>query len=638
MMWRWLSIVLIVGCFQPVNAQICTGSLGDPIINITFGGGPNPGAPLPGATTNYQYFGSDCPQDGYYTLRNSSVSCHGNTWHTFTDHTGDPNGYFMLVNASVYPGAFYVETVRGLCANTTYEFAAWIMNVLKSSSCGGAGIQPDLTFRLERIDGAILQTYNTNNIAASNSPQWKQYGFYFTMPANISDIVLRIINNAPGGCGNDLALDDITFRPCGPKISTAIAGETATSVSTCEATAKVYTFTSNISTGFNNAVVQWQESYNGAVWQNVAGATSTTFTKTFFQFPAGTYLYRIAAAESGNMGVSECRIVSDPLRVDVLSNPGLVTNGNKQVCEGSNITLTTSTATANWMGPMGYTGIGSTITITQIQQSQAGRYFVTTINGTCSRRDSVDISVNPTPKININTTKVGLCEGDTVELLISGADTYSWQPNQSMSYSPFSGLSIYPIDSTIYLLKGSNNVGCTDSLQLTVNVFRRPVANAGGDISILEGATTQLSGSAKGDSIFYTWTPVYNLLVPQSLTPVIDPIVDTSYILHVSSYLNCKADADTVAVHVFKKVVVPNAFSPNKDGINDDWRIQGIEAYPGAEVTVFNRFGQLVFRSSSFLKWDGTMNGKPLPVGVYYYLINLRNKFPAITGWLLLMQ
>src|SRR4051812_45523029 len=131
---------------------------------------------------------------------------------------------FMLVNASVQPGVFYLDTVRGLCGNTTYEFAAWIINVLLPTSCGGAGNQPNLTFSIEKTDGTVLQSSNTNNIPPSSPPTWKQYGFFFTTPSAVSDIVLRIVNNAPGGCGNDLALDDITFRPCGPQIMETIDG------------------------------------------------------------------------------------------------------------------------------------------------------------------------------------------------------------------------------------------------------------------------------------------------------------------------------------------------------------------------------------------------------------------------------
>jgi hypothetical protein len=124
-----------------------------------------------------------------------------------------------IYNASYTVGEFYRQTVSGLCGSTTYEFAAWMANILTSTACSSAGIDPNLTFRIASLSGTLLGSYSTGNIAESNTLTWKQYGFVFTTPASQTQVILKIINNAPGGCGNDLALDDITFRPCGPTIS-----------------------------------------------------------------------------------------------------------------------------------------------------------------------------------------------------------------------------------------------------------------------------------------------------------------------------------------------------------------------------------------------------------------------------------
>jgi len=275
--------VLTAGLFflsLNVYAQLCQGSLGDPIVNITFGAGSNPGSSLTAATTAYQYVSNDCPNDGFYTVRNNTGNCFGGTWHSLTaDHTGDANGYFMLINASVQPSAFYLDTVRGLCSSTTYEFAAWVMNVLRPFACNANGNQPNLTFSIEKKDGSLLQTYNTNNIPTQGSPNWQQFGFFFTTPQGVSEIVLRIYNNSQGGCGNDLALDDITFRPCGPQIQSAISGYPSATVSYCEGTARSFTFTSTVSAGFNNPSFQWQQSINAGPWTDIPAATTTSYIK-----------------------------------------------------------------------------------------------------------------------------------------------------------------------------------------------------------------------------------------------------------------------------------------------------------------------------------------------------------------------
>jgi len=179
-------LVIVYDC----SAQLCKGSLGDPVINITFGRGSNPGNPLVAATTTYGFVSTSCPNDGTYTVANSTSNCFGDSWHTLQhDHTGDGNGYLMLVNASYQPGDFYVDTVRGLCGNTTYEFAAWIVNVLKPSACDGIGEKPNLTFSIETRTGTVLQTQNTGDIPADFSPTWKQYALSFRTPQGVNDVI-----------------------------------------------------------------------------------------------------------------------------------------------------------------------------------------------------------------------------------------------------------------------------------------------------------------------------------------------------------------------------------------------------------------------------------------------------------------
>ncbi len=96
---------------------------------------------------------------------------------------------------------------------------------------------------------------------------------------------------------------------------------------------------------------------------------------------------------------------------------------------------------------------------------------------------------------------------------------------------------------------------------------------------------------------------------------------------------------DDVFIRVFKKVIIPNAFSPNNDGINDTWKIEALETYPESNVSVFNRYGQVVYHSTGYNKpWDGKLNGIPLPVGTYYYKIDLKNNFSILSGWVLIIR
>mgnify|MGYP003867430059 CR=1 FL=1 len=343
---RMILLQGLMGSSFLAAAQLCTGSLGDPVINITFGSGSNFGPPF--SAPGYNFVSSSCPTDGNYTVTTATNGCFGNTWHNVNaDHTG--NGNFMLVNASFQPADFFVSTLTGLCPNTTYEFSAWIMNVLISPG----GIQPDITFRIETPSGTLLNQFNTGGIAVTSIPAWKQYGFFFTTTIGNPDIVLRMRNNAPGGLGNDLALDDISFRPCGPVLSSSIQGS-SDEVNICVYEQTGYTFDGAISPGFLSPVFQWQVSIDsGAIWKDIPGATMLNYQRTLTT--SGNYFYRLTVAESGNAGIAACRVSSNLLTINVHPRPSISAGPDKTIFAGMPTALAATasgtTINFNWSPP-----------------------------------------------------------------------------------------------------------------------------------------------------------------------------------------------------------------------------------------------------------------------------------------------
>ena len=81
-------------------------------------------------------------------------------------------------------------------------------------------------------------------------------------------------------------------------------------------------------------------------------------------------------------------------------------------------------------------------------------------------------------------------------------------------------------------------------------------------------------------------------------------------------------------------VVIPaNTFTPNNDGVNDTWKIPSLALYPNCRVNIFNRNGTLLMQSTGYNRpWDGTYNGKQLPAGVYYYVIDTRDGKAKLSG------
>ena len=127
---KYVFIACLFLVLHRATAQSCTGGLGDPIVNITFGQGVAAGPALPSGVTNLNYLNGGCPVDGQYVIVSHTSGCWNHTWGDMgEDHTGNQSGYFMLINASYQPSDFYVQTINGLCGGTTYQFAAWVMNM-----------------------------------------------------------------------------------------------------------------------------------------------------------------------------------------------------------------------------------------------------------------------------------------------------------------------------------------------------------------------------------------------------------------------------------------------------------------------------------------------------------------------------
>ena len=622
------------------NSQSCQGSLGDPIINYNFGSGNNPGPPL--AVTNYAFSANDCPVDSSYAVRNLTANCFNNTWHyVANDKTGNTNGYFMLINASVAPSAFYIDTVRGLCANTNYEFAAWIMNVIFPSACNGNTSQPNITFSIEQTNGTVIQTSSTGNIPPTSLPIWIQKSTFFTTASGVTDVVVRMVNNAAGGCGNDLALDDITFRACGPLVSSTINGSNNTTTSICEGTARSLNFSATVSAGYTMPVYQWQQSFNGSIFTDIAGANSTNYTANFLaSAPIGVYTFRLATAEARNINSLNCRINSAPITVNVVANPVISATSNSPVCQGSALNLmATGGVSYQWSGPGNFVDSVSNPVRNNLQQADAGNYTVIAKNAEgCTNTAFTTAILNPSPMAVTGIIDTEICIGETVQLSASGNGTFNWFPVQNISGETSSNPIVNPTTTTEYFVVVTNQFNCTDTASTKVNVLRKPVVNAGADKIIVAGQPVQLNGTVTGNNGSFEWSPPTFISDVNILNPIVNPPVDALYILTAGAN-KCGTGSDSVSVKIYQGIFIPNTFSPNGDNLNDNWNIPALQAYPLHELTVYNRYGQIVFeRKKTNLAWNGKFKNQQMPNGAYSYFINLKNGMPVIKGSVLLLR
>ncbi|MFB9843493.1 Ig-like domain-containing protein [Mucilaginibacter ginsenosidivorans] len=158
--------------------------------------------------------------------------------------------------------------------------------------------------------------------------------------------------------------------------------------------------------------------------------------------------------------------------------------------------------------------------------------------------------------------------------------------------------------------------------KLTIQILPPPTVNAGGTVYVLKGHTVTLNPTVSDENVTYSWSPDIDISSTTVKNPVVTGSVDRSYLLVVTDSRGCVAQ-DFVNIVVSPEIVIPNTFTPNGDGINDQWNIQGLVAYQQASVDVFDRYGQKVFHSIGYgTAWDGTFKNQQVPYGVYYYIID----------------
>ncbi|WP_159441144.1 gliding motility-associated C-terminal domain-containing protein [Pedobacter caeni] len=569
---------------------------------------------------------SNAPADGYYTIKKKIDR--GDPWHFISNHTpDDPDGYLMMVNASYSPGIFYETIVTTeLCANTTYEFAAWVANLMKSG-----GIKPNITFQITTINDQILSTYNTGDIPNSVESTWKQYGFLFTTIGNVTQVKIKIVNNALGGSGNDLVLDDITFRPCGPKISTSIDNGQQEKI-ICENENTSITISANVE-GSANLRYLWQRN-SGNGWVDLNNETTTQIIIPAQTLPPGNYQYRILAAEINNFNSPSCRAASSAVTIQVTPSPKPIVVSQQNVCIGNTINLDVNgTADSySWTGPNNYRSNLKSPVIENASAADAGTYQVSIISKGCSAIAQINVSIIALPLAEVDASSVSICEGTSVTLHASGGSSYKWMPSEGLSATDIPNPIASPGITTVYSVSVSNGV-CEAIKYVIVNVFRKAEADAGKDRSIIEGQSITLNGKVSGDHVRYFWTPSNFLDDPSKLNPTASPPQHITYTLNVWSEEGCPGSTSDVSVKVYKKLEIPNTITPNGDGINDVWNIAALEAYPEAEIKIVNRYGERVFSSASDAKnWDGKYKGVNVPVGTYYYMIDLHSGQKIITG------
>jgi len=639
-LYRKAFFLLLFIAAEKLGAQVCTGTISDPAVVIDFGNTHPRTTALPQVPVPYQFSISNCPAQGSYAVRNTVFQCFNNLWQVLpADHTlGDIDGNFLVINALPGPTTFYIDTIKGLCGGHTFRVGAWVSNVVNPFVCSGAGSTPNLTFSVYDVSGAPLGTYTTGDIVPFQPAGWTNVTFQFDLPSANTDVILKISDSSPNGCGNDFALDDITFSPCGGNMVVAFAGTAAPEIDVCEESQLNYLLTASV-TGFNNPSLQWQISYTGTNFTDIPGATGATYLRTPAVIAASgtSYYYRLLLRENGS---ASCKFNSNTLKVELYRPP--FAQGTNYVfgCYGSDVLLGAAGGSIyHWSGPNGFQSNQENPIIPSVDFGDAGTYIVkvTTQIG-CYSYDTTELTIYMAPVASIAVTEYAICEGQAVQLNVNSSNSWSryiWTPAESLSNDTIPAPVATPLKTTTYIAKVYNEtVTCYDTASVKIIVWPKPVVSAGPDKFTYSQKPVVLEGNIAGAGASYVWTPSAGLNNPLFLKPLAIPLQTTTYRIIATSSFGCGSDTDEVEVKVIDSLLIPTAFTPNRDGLNDTWEIITFTKYTEAIVEVYNRWGQKVYSSTgaNYQPWDGKFEGQPVSPGAYVFYLRLNKKTEIIKG------
>ena len=402
--------------------------------------------------------------------------------------------------------------------------------------------------------------------------------------------------------------------------------------------------------GYVGNVTNWQVSTNGgASWTN----NSNTFTsQSYFNlkqstcyraivkngaFPPDTstiacitiYLPTVGGVING--GGLFCN-TSGAGTLNLLGNTGNVLNWQSSLNNGSTWTIITNTTTS-----LSYTNITqNTIFMATVRNSSFCKIDTSsqasfTVNA-LSNAGTLTYTGNDTVCFftNKDTLKLNSYVGNVLNWMYSTNNGLNWNNISNITnafiYSNLKQTTLYKT-----VVKNANCPADTSSSQ-RITVLAKNLVSAGNDTSVYQGESFTLNGLGSGTP---QWSPSSGLSNSNLFKPIASPSLTITYILSVTD-VNACINSDTVLITVIinpSDIAVSTVFSPNGDGINDNWFIKNISKYNDNEVSVYNIYGIEVFSKKGYNNdWQGTYNGANLPDGTYFYVIKTDNASSVLKG------
>jgi gliding motility-associated-like protein len=243
-----------------------------------------------------------------------------------------------------------------------------------------------------------------------------------------------------------------------------------------------------------------------------------------------------------------------------------------------------------------------------------------------------NVTVQSAPVVTITNpdNRFTLCPGDSLELRTSGTfNAYDWSTNENTS-------SILVFDAGTYSVDVTTSAGCVINASREVTMFDAPDITATADPSTVnEGETSQLNATGLAE---YLWEPSETLSSATISDPIASPVVTTTYTVTGEDVNGCRGEFSLEVIvnegSIYPKLTPSKFFSPNNgDDIGNMWEVLRINEFQ-CGVKIYDEKGIEIFAAERYENnWDGTFRGKPVPDGVYYFIIKCQgDASPPKTG------
>lgn len=301
---------------------------------------------------------------------------------------------------------------------------------------------------------------------------------------------------------------------------------------------------------------------------------------------------------------------TDTIAISITNPPTVNAGPDQTICTGDNINITAKADGTHYLWSNGDTTLS--INVNPITTTT---YTITVNKGTCDPV-SDEITVNVSSSIKVSAGEdTSICRGGKANLYASGGSQFLWNTGASSQ-----SINVFPATTTTYTVVASSSGGScpNDTDEVTVNVIQA-TADAGSGQTINAGQSIILNGSGGGA---YVWSPSASLSDTGISNPTANPTITTTYTLTTTTTEGCTA-MDFVTIIVGEpcgELFVPNAFSPNGDGINDVLYVRG--CVKAINFAIFNRWGEEMFQTNNMKEgWDGRYEDEILNPAVFSYFL-----------------